>query len=449
MPEILDVTLECPNLAAQPLVGGLHLPELGLEHAVAGEPPIVEDAQRHGDDGRHQEGEGDEPGRGGTETTHGADGGGGRLPAPVSGGPPSLGEKGLPAARLLLRVVSELTYRSRKILYATVTEYIATGEPVGSRRLAKRYGLNLSPATIRNVLADLEDMGYLRQPHTSAGRVPTDQGFRVFVDALVQMREVSTQDRAAVLDRLRDLGPGPELLKEAGEVLSALTGAAAVFTPPRPEEEKLIQLHFMPLREGQLLAVLVTAGGAVQNRVLAGDAGDLQRVNNLLAEMLQGESRSLVEIHRALLKEMDEQRGVVEEARAVVEKAVDSSAPVEMVIEGQGRLFDRPEFLDGDKIRRFVKTFEDKERLAALLAETLSAGGVRVLIGSEANLEDVEDISVITTPYSSTGSTGSIGVIGPTRMDYGKVVPLVGFTAKVVSDKLCGAAVGDEGEEER
>ena len=342
--------------------------------------------------------------------------------------------------------MSELTYRSRKILYATVTEYIATGEPVGSRRLAKRYGLNLSPATIRNVLADLEDMGYLRQPHTSAGRVPTDQGFRVFVDALVQMRDVSSQDRAAILEHLRDLEPGPELLKEATDVLSALTGAAAVFTAPRPEEEKLLQLHFMPLREGQLLAVLVTAGGAVQNRVLSGDTKDLERVNNLLAEMLKDGSRSLVEIHRELLKEMDEQRGVVEEARSVVAKTVDSAAPVEMVIEGQGRLFDRPEFMDGDKIRRFVKTFEDKERLAALLGETLTSGGVRVLIGSETNLEDVEDISVITTPYTSTGSTGSIGVIGPTRMDYGKVVPLVGFTAKVVSGKLQGESSDPEDE---
>ncbi|MEM9068586.1 MAG: heat-inducible transcriptional repressor HrcA [Myxococcota bacterium] len=341
--------------------------------------------------------------------------------------------------------MSELTFRTRRILYATITEYIATGEPVGSRRLSKRYGINLSPATIRNVLADLEDAGYLHQPHASAGRVPTDMGFRVFVDALVQMREVSAQDRGAVLDRLRNLAPGTDVLREAGELLSALTGAAAVVTTPRPEEEALVQLRFMPLREGQLLAVLVTAGGAVQNRVLVADVSEveLERVNNLLAELLASNALSLVGVRAALRKEVDEQRGVVEDARAIVEVAVGASQPVEMVIEGQGRLFDRPEFLDADKIRRYLRAFDDKERLLTLLGETLASGGVRVLIGSEANLEDVKDVSVISTPYATTGSAGSIGIIGPTRMDYGKVVPLVDFTAKVVSKVLQGDEEND------
>ncbi len=339
--------------------------------------------------------------------------------------------------------MGELNYRSRRILYATVTEYIGTGEPVGSRRLSKRSGINLSAATIRNVLADLEEGGYVQQPHTSAGRVPTDKGFRVFVDALVQMREVSAQDRAAVVARLQHLAPGTDVLKEAGELLSALTGAAAVVTSPSPEHEVLAQLRFMPLREGQLLAVLVTTGGAVQNRVIIAPPGserDLERVNNLLEELLL-RARSLVDIRGALASELGEKRGVVESLRERAKAVVDAAAEAqskELVIEGTGRLFDRPEFLDADMIRSFLRAFEDKERLLDLVDDTLASAGVRVLIGSEANLE-VTDVSVITTAYSSSGqSAGTVGVIGPTRMDYAKVVPLVGFTAKILSDVIAG-----------
>ena len=136
--------------------------------------------------------------------------------------------------------MAELTQRSRRILYATITEYIATGEPVGSRRLSRSYGINLSPATIRNVLADLEELGFVVQPHTSAGRIPTVQGFRIFVEALVRMREVSPEDRSAVLQRLQNLAPGTDIQREAGQLLSTLTGAAAVVTAPKPEEELLL-----------------------------------------------------------------------------------------------------------------------------------------------------------------------------------------------------------------
>ncbi len=338
--------------------------------------------------------------------------------------------------------MAELTYRTRRILYATITEYIATGEPVGSRRLAKGYGIELSPATIRNVLSDLEDAGFLAQPHTSAGRVPTDKGFRVFVDALVQMREVPADDRTAILQRLKNLEPGTDVLKEAGELLSALTGAAALITAPRPEEERLAQLRFMPLREGQLLAVLVTTTGAIQNRVVRVDdpvdERQLERVNNLLAEALQDGASSLVGMRDSLAKEMEQQRDVAEDARAIIAAVMNETTPAKMVIEGQGRLFDRPEFVDADKIRRYLKALDDKERLLELLQGTLMSGGVRVLIGAETRLEDVTDVSVVSTPYESTGAAGSIGIIGPTRMDYGKVVPLVGFTAKVMSEVLQG-----------
>ena len=353
--------------------------------------------------------------------------------------------------------MAELTYRARRILYATVTEYISTGEPVGSRKLSKRYGINLSPATIRNVLADLEDLGYVQQPHTSAGRVPTERGFRVFVDALVQMREVTAEDRAAVLDRLQHLAPGTDVLHQAGELLSTLTGAAAVVTDPQPERESLAQLRFMPLDASRLLVVLVTRHGGVENRVVdlagGGDPAELERVNNLIEELLQSDARSLVAVRDALLADIDAERGTIkqlrEKARSMIDAAVEREEPAKVRIEGQGRLFDRPEFLDADKIRQYLRAFDDKERLLELLEQTLASGGVRVLIGSETRLEHVDDISLISSPFSGSGSAkGSLGVIGPTRMDYAKVVPLVGFTARVMSEILGDHDVDSEDEGE-
>ena len=341
--------------------------------------------------------------------------------------------------------MSELSYRGRRILYAAITEYIQSGEPVGSRTLAKRHGIDLSPATIRNELADLEDAGFLHQPHTSAGRVPTTHGFRVFVDALVQMREVPASDRAVVMQRLETLEPGSDVLSEAGELLSALTGAAAVVTGPKPEEERLAQLRFMPLREGQLLAILVTKSGAVQNRVVAIPEGfdpeGVERIHNLLDEILSDSPRSLVAVRDELAGEIDAEEGTIrslrDKAKAIIDAAVQGDQePTSLLIEGQDRLFDRPEFLDVDKIRRYLRAFDDKGRLVDLLEETLAAGGVRVLIGSEAGLGDVEDVSIIS---SSFRRTGSLGVIGPTRMDYGKVVPLVEFTAQAVGQVLSNA----------
>lgn len=344
---------------------------------------------------------------------------------------------------------SELPFRARRILYAVITEYIATGEPVGSRRLAKHYGINLSPATIRNVLADITDAGYLAQPHTSAGRIPTERGFRVFVDALIQMREVTAEDRDAVLERMRELRPGvDDLVREAGRLLASLAGAAALITRPRAEIEPLSQIRFMPLRPTELLAVIITKAGAIQNRVIAAaiDASELERLNNYLAEKVPG--RSLSEVRAGLAAEMDDERGnarsVREHAKAIVEAATAGGEAPDMVIEGHTVLFDRPEFSDAEKIRRYLRTFDEKRRLLGLLDQTLAAGGVQVLIGSETELDDVPDVSLISATYKRGGvSAGTVGIIGPTRMDYGKLVPLVGFTAQVMSDLLDGVEPDD------
>lgn len=347
--------------------------------------------------------------------------------------------------------MNDLGYRARRILFAAITEYVATGEPVGSRTLSRRYGLNLSPATIRNVLADLEDAGFLAQPHTSAGRVPTDKGFRVFVDALLQTREVSAEDRAAIEQRMRAIRPGvDDVMRETGKMLASLTGAAAVVVTPRPEEERLTQLRFMPLHEGELLAVLISRSGAVQNRVVRigrdVDPAELERVHNYLAELMRG-GRSLLELREKIAEEVAVERGSADRMRDRARQLVEAaSAPTRevgagdaLIVEGQGQLLERPEFADVDKLRGLVRAFEDKQRLLELLDRTIGAGGIQVLIGKESKIGESGDLSVVSAAFGQGGApTGTLGVIGPTRMDYGKVVPLVTFTARVVGELLAG-----------
>lgn len=359
------------------------------------------------------------------------------------------------------RPVPDLAYRARKILYALVSEYIATGEPVGSRTLSKRYGLNLSAATIRNELTDLEDAGCVSQPHTSAGRVPTELGFRVFIDALAQMRDVSERDRSAVLARMKQLRPGvDDVVREAARMLASLSGAAAVVTRPRADLEPLAQLRFIPLGERRLLVVVVWQSGAVQNRVIEVAqpiaVDELERLHNYLSELASepregATGRSLGELRTALAdavaRERDAYDGLRRRAKELVDAAVASPAASadDLVIEGQGALFDRREFEDPEKIRRFLRTFEERERLLGLLDRAIAAGGVRVLVGSEAELDAADDVGVISTSYRAHGvPSGSLGLIGPTRLDYAKLMPLVGFTAQVVSDVLDGRLLDED-----
>jgi heat-inducible transcriptional repressor len=347
-------------------------------------------------------------------------------------------------------VTVTLDERHRRILFAVVTEYIASGKPVGSRSIAKRYAVQLSPATIRNVLADLEEAELLHQPHTSAGRVPTDAGFRCFVDAMATAGEISETHRTALVGRLQDLAPGDDAVRETGQLLSRLTGTATIIARPPVTEATLEQLRFMRLSTGRALAVLVTRSGGVENRVVVTevdiDDHALERVNNYLREMVEG--RTLRAIRDALAVRLATEQGQYEQLRKQAQKMVEATVQgqaeeTQVVIEGQGALFDRPEFGDAEKIRSYLSAFEEKQKLLQLLEQTLLADGVQVFIGSEAALQDVRDISVISSPYRRDGSRiGSFGIVGPTRMDYRKYVPLVGFAANLVSDVLDGRLPG-------
>ena len=340
--------------------------------------------------------------------------------------------------------------RHRRILFAVVTEYIASGKAVSSRRIAKRYAIKLSPATIRNVLVDLEDAELLHQAHTSAGRVPTDAGFRCFVDAMATAGEISDAHRTALIQRLQALEPGADAVRETGQLLSRLTGTATIIAQPPVAEATLDQLRFMRLSSGRALAVLVTRSGGVENRVVVTELGiddhALERVNNYLAELVGGRTLQSVRDVLAvrLATEQGQYRVLRQQAQRMVEATVEGRMErAQVLIEGQGALFDRPEFGDAEKIRGYLNAFEEKQKLLELLEQTLLADGVQVFIGSEAALDGVGDISVISSPYRKDGaSIGSFGIVGPTRMDYRKYVPLVGFAADVLSDILDGRLPG-------
>jgi heat-inducible transcriptional repressor len=340
----------------------------------------------------------------------------------------------------------ELSPRARQVLYHCVTEYVATGEPVGSRTLAKKSGLDLSPASIRNVLADLEDLGYLRQPHTSAGRVPTDRAFRLFIDALMHVRDLGDAEEEAIRERFASMVPGPSAMRETGKLLVELTGTAAVVVAPRAETLVLKQLRFIRTGEGELLAVLIMKNGEVQNRFLRVTLTDqeLQRMHNLLDDVVEG--RTLGDLRELFDRRLQSERVQHDELRrkafelggAAVQEAVGGETDV--VIEGQDRLLEKPEFHEPGHARQLVTALDEREKLVKLLDLAMQAKGGHVVVGEEVGDlggGQLVHVAIVGAAYTAHGqAAGTIGVIGPTRMDYPRVVPLVAATASAMSKFL-------------
>jgi heat-inducible transcriptional repressor len=345
-------------------------------------------------------------------------------------------------------VSQQLSKRARQVLYAVVTEFIATGEPVGSRTLSKKYGFDLSPATIRNVLADLEDAEYLTQPHTSAGRVPTVHAFRLFIDALMRMRQLTTGDAARIADWFDEMRPGADIARETGKLLSDLTGAAAIVAKPSVETRTLLRIRFIPTRPGELLSVVVFSDGAVENRYLVTEkpleSSELERIHNLLEETAEG--RSLAELREHLMRSL--QAGAPDSAEldtlhtlgaSLVEAALGATdRRPEVIIEGQARLLERPEFSNTKQARELLRMLEDRERLVGLLDKILTASTVQVFFDSDTSDAGGYPVSVVAAPYHEQhrGAGGVLGIVGPARMDYPTVVPLVEATADAMSAAL-------------
>ncbi len=335
--------------------------------------------------------------------------------------------------------MSDLSHRARQILYACITEFVATGEPVGSRTLSKR-GIELSPASIRNVLSDLEEMGYLHQPHTSAGRIPTDKAFRLFIDAMMEVRMLTDEENTQLLQRFAEIEPGPNFLRETGKLLSELTNTAAIVVSPKAESMTMKHLRFIRTNPGEVLAVLVMANGTVQNRFLKADVDetDLQKIHNLLDDVIEG--RTLGELRDLFDRRLQSEKvqhdslrkRAFELGEAAVAEAADQGADI--VIEGRSKLLGLPEFSDAAGLKGLVTALDETQALVRLLDATLDAKGTAIVVGREAGDLAGGQLSIVGAAYRNQGRTaGSIGVIGPTRMDYPKVVPLVTATANAMS----------------
>ncbi len=335
---------------------------------------------------------------------------------------------------------SDLSRRAQKILHAVVTEYLHGGDPVGSRTVTRRHDLGLSPATVRNVMADLEDMGLLEQRHSSAGRVPTQSGLRFFIDSLLKVRGLSTAEKEEI--RLRVTAPTrEEVVQRASRLLSDLTQHAAIIIAPDPDHQRLGQIEFVPLRDGRLIAVLVTADGRIENRLILDDVDptQLERIHNYLNEMLAG--MTLDEIRERVIRELGDDRNQYDTAigsalrlgHAVFVARADR--PADVVVSGQANLLD--DAVAQDRARELLRTLEDKETLVRLLDRTRTAAGIQVFLGAETALTALVGSSVIAMSYGpEEHAIGTLAVIGPMRMNYGKVMSVVDVTADTVSQLL-------------
>lgn len=334
-----------------------------------------------------------------------------------------------------------LNERQRTVLKAVIQNYISTAEPVGSRSISRRYLSYLSPATIRNTMADLEEMGFLSQPHTSAGRVPTDKGYRFYVDTLMERRRLTKAEEWRIEARIRPRrGEFDELMREISRTLSAISSYTAVVLAPKPAQNTFKRIEFIHLSQNRSLVVLVAESGLVHHKAIAIDEiltqEELDRISRYLNDMLQG--LTLREVRERLLHEMAQEKAqfdqLVRRALELGVKGVEGEGEAEVYIGGAVNMAKQPEFADVEKVREIFAAFEEKAKLVKILDQCLMTEGFKIIIGNENQIREMRDLSIVASPYHSGGSAlGAIGVVGPTRMEYARMVALVEFTAKLVS----------------
>ena len=334
-----------------------------------------------------------------------------------------------------------LNSRARILLKTLVERYISEGEPVGSRTLSKHAGLDLSPATIRNIMADLEEMGFVISPHTSAGRIPTPRGYRFFVDSLLTVRPL---DEIAVSQLATSLTPADpqRLMTAASTLLSDLSQFAGLVMTPR-RSPAFRQIEFLRLSEKRILLIIVTMEGEVENRVIVTDeaysGGALTEAANFFNQHFAGQTFDQVRAKLAeeLGRMRDDMTRLMAAAVDAGSQALDASQD-QVVVSGSRRLLDVEELSSNmGSLRRLFDAFEQKTGLLRLLEQSRSAAGVQIFIGGESEMVPLDECSLVTAPYSVDGKVvGTLGVVGPTRMAYERVVPIVDITAKLLSSAL-------------
>ena len=337
-----------------------------------------------------------------------------------------------------------LSDRAQLLFKLLVERYIADGQPVGSRTLARDAKLDLSPATIRNVMADLEDLGLIRSPHTSAGRVPTVTGYRLFVDSMMTVRRLSVGDVERISGDLVKEADVQRLLAKTSSMLSEVTKLASIVMTPRQAQHALRQVEFLPLNDNRVLAILIVNEKEVQNRVIQTarrySASELEQAANYLNKAFAG--RDLLQVREDLLRDMNRTRAEMDRMmQAVIDIAdkalVAEESSDEFVVSGQTNLMAIDDLSNISKLRQVFEAFNHKRDVLHLLDQAVNAQGVQIFIGEESGYQVFNECSLVTSAYGTDEKVlGVLGVIGPTRMPYEKVVPIVDLTAKVLSSTL-------------
>lgn len=348
------------------------------------------------------------------------------------------------AGILFCKISAMLDERARSLLKTLVEHYIADGQPVGSRSLSKFSGLDLSPATIRNVMADLEEAGFVASPHTSAGRIPTARGYRLFVDSLLTVRPLEARQMGAMEEALQGL-PSSQIIANASQLLSSLTHFAGVVVAPRRATNRIRQIEFLSLAEKRILLIIVTSDGDVQNRILtterAYSQSELVSAANYLNQNYVG--LDFEQIRNRLGQEIQRLRDDIKPLMTLALEAGDaalSDSNTPYVISGEKNLLDVEELSSNMKrLRELFDLFDQRSSLLRLLDVSNRAEGVQIFIGGESGIAPLDECSVVTAPYTVDGQVvGSLGVIGPTRMAYERVIPIVDITARLLSSALSG-----------
>lgn len=340
-----------------------------------------------------------------------------------------------------------LNDRAQHLLKTLIEHYIRDGQPVGSRTLSRDSGLNVSAATIRNIMADLEQFGFVTSPHTSAGRIPTGKGYRLFVDTLLKVKPLESEEVMAIQQGLGRHSDDPKgLVAAASQMLSSITRLAGVVTVPRPTHSALSQIEFLALSNNRVLAIIVVNGREVQNRILQMERQygqeELRRAANYLNQEFGGKELNALREHLvSQLKQTREHLNqLMLDAIRLAQQAVEPASEkdrAEYVIAGETNLMEFSELSNVEKLRRLFEAFTQQRDILHLLDQSLRADGVQIFIGQESGYAILDDCSVVTAPYTlGQEVVGVLGVIGPTRMAYERIIPIVDITAKLLGSTL-------------
>jgi len=337
-----------------------------------------------------------------------------------------------------------LSERVRRILGIIVENYILTAEPAGSKTISEKSGLNLSPATVRNIMSDLEDLGLLSHPHTSAGRIPTEKGFRFYVDSLLDIHELSNLEQQEIRSKYSIYQiEGADLFRETCRILSSSSHYLGVVWAPRMSLVALQHIEFVKLRRHSVLTILVSTTGLVQNRIIEVEddfsQSELDHLSDYLNSLLTG--LTLYQVKEKLLEQMWMEKStydrLLKQAIKLGEKAFSSIDEADVFIEGRTNILNEPEFNNISKMTDLFRAFEEKATMVKLLDKFMAPKGVQISIGSESQVHEMETCSLVTSTYGCEGQVwGALGVIGPRRMNYSKVIPLVDYSAKLLTEIL-------------